>query len=170
MGATLLVNLFVVAYERRAATRLQSDLLKSDSSHTMTDVYVTLSVIVALIGTKMGVPYLDAGFSFGVATVIVVTAFGILKQSSDVLCDKAVLDAAQVKGTVMGVAGVRDCHEIRTRGRADDVYLDLHVLVDNEMTVVASHGVANEIEKILRQAFPSVHDVVVHIEPLSHGH
>jgi cation diffusion facilitator family transporter len=170
MGATLLVNFFVVAYEKRAAKRLNSDLLKSDSQHTMTDIFVTLSVLASLIGTKLGVPYLDAGFSFVVATVILFTAFDILKKSSDVLCDKVVLDAAEVKRIVTGIRGVRDCHEIRSRGKADDVYLDLHVLVDNEMTVVASHDVANEIEKNLRQAFPVVHDVVVHIEPVSHGH
>lgn len=170
MGVTLVVNIFVVAYERRAAKRLNSDLLRSDSSHTLTDVFVTLSVLAALLGTKMGIPYLDAGFSLVIATVIIVTALGILKQSSDVLCDKAVLDAAEVKRIVMSLEGVRDCHEIRTRGQADVVYLDLHVLVDNEMTVLVSHEVANRIEKNLRQAFPVVHDVVVHIEPLSHSH
>lgn len=170
MGATLVVNLAVTTYERRAAKRLSSALLESDAMHTMTDVFVTVSVLAALVGTKLGVPYLDSGFSFVVATVIVVTAFGILKHSSDVLSDRAVLEPEAVKRIVQAVEGVRDCHEIRTRGTVDDVYLDFHVLVDDNMTVIDSHRVANVIEKNLRLAYPAIHDVVVHIEPVAHGH
>ena len=50
MGFTLVVNLFVVCYERRQGRKLQSDLLISDSWHTLTDIFVTLSVFVALFG------------------------------------------------------------------------------------------------------------------------
>ena len=52
----------------------------------------------------------------------------------------------------------------------DDVYVDLHVLVDNEMTVLTSHGLANIIEHNIRKEIPGVRDVVVHVEPVSHDH
>ena len=99
-----------------------------------------------------------------------VIAVRILKRGSDVLVDKAVIEVERIEKIVRRVSGVKDCHEIRTRGRLDDVYVDLHVLVDNEMTVMASHKLANIIEHNIRQEIPSVHDVVVHIEPVSHDH
>ena len=170
MTFTLVVNLFVVSYERRQGRRLKSDLLISDSWHTLTDVFVTLTVFLALVGIYWNVPRMDSIFSLLIAVVIVVTAIGILKRSSDVLCDKAVLDTALIEKIVRAVQGVRDCHEIRTRGRIDDVYVDLHVLVDNEMTVVRSHQLANKIEHDIKEEMPGVHDVVVHIEPVSHEH
>lgn len=170
MTFTLVVNLFVVWYERREGKILQSDLLMSDSWHTLTDVFVTLSVFVALAGIYLRIPRMDSIFSLIIAGVIVVTAFGILKSSSDVLCDKAVLDTDRIKKIVRSVSGVRDCHEIRTRGRIDDIYVDLHVLVDNQMTVIMSHNLANLIEKNIKKEIPEVHDVVVHIEPVSHEH
>ena len=86
------------------------------------------------------------------------------------LCDKAVLDPAQVERIVRSFPEVRDCHEIRTRGRNDDVYVDLHVLVENQMSVLESHRLANGIEQRIKKEIPGVHDVVVHIEPLSHEH
>ena len=49
MGATFLVNLFVVWYERKKGRLLESDLLLSDSWHTMTDLFITLTVVVALV-------------------------------------------------------------------------------------------------------------------------
>ena len=170
MGATLLVNVFTVVYERRQAARFRSDLLKADSVHTLTDVFVTLSVLGALVAIRMGVPKADSIAAMGVATVIVVTAAGLLKVSSDVLCDKAPIEPSRVEEIVRRVEGVRDCHEIRTRGRADAVYVDMHVLVDGEMTVLASHDLANIIERDIRRDISGVQDVVVHIEPVSHGH
>ncbi len=170
MAFTLAVNLFVVSYERRQGKLLKSDLLISDSWHTLTDVFVTLTVFMALFGIYWNVPHLDSIFSLLIASVIVVTAVGILKRSSDVLCDKAVLDVAGIEKIVRAVNGVRDCHEIRTRGRIDAVYVDLHVLVDNEMSVADSHRLANKIENDIKKETPGVHDVVVHIEPVSHEH
>ncbi|OIO39566.1 MAG: cation transporter [Candidatus Omnitrophica bacterium CG07_land_8_20_14_0_80_50_8] len=170
MTFTLVVNLFVVWYERRAGRRLKSDLLISDAWHTLTDVLVTLTVFVALAGIYWNVPRMDSIFSLLIAAVIVTTALGILKTSSDVLCDKAVLDLGQIEKIVRSVDGVQGCHQIRTRGRTDDIYVDLHVLVDNEMTVARSHQLANTIEHDIKNAKPGIHDVVVHVEPVSHQH
>ena len=167
---TLIVNLFVVQYERKQGKRLQSDLLLSDSWHTLTDVFVTLSVFVALGCIYWKVPRVDGIFSIGIAVVIAGTAAGILKSSSDILCDKAVLDNARIEKIVRSIEGVRDCHEIRTRGRINEAYVDLHVLVDNEMTVRASHELADRVEREIQREIPAVHDVVVHIEPVSHDH
>ncbi len=170
MGTTLLVNFFVVWYERRRGRELKSDLLLSDSWHTMSDIFVTLSVLVALVGISFNIPRLDAVFSLVIASVIVVTAVNVLKRSSDVLVDKSVLETGKIESIVRSVEGIRDCHEIRTRGRIDDAYVDLHVLVDPQMTVLESHRLANIIEHNIRAQIPGVHDVVVHVEPTTHEH
>jgi cation diffusion facilitator family transporter len=170
MAGTLLVNFFVVWYEKKKARELESEILNNDAWHTMTDIFVTLSVLLALVGIRLNIPKLDAIFTLIIATVIMVTAFRILKRSADVLTDRAVIDCSLIEKIVRSVGGVSDCHEIRTRGKIDDMYLDLHVLVDNQMTVLASHHVANVIEKKIKHEIPGVHDVVVHIEPVSHGH
>ena len=167
MGFTLVVNVFVVWFERREARRLKSDLLLSDSWHTLTDIFVTLTVFVALIGIQLKMTRMDSLFSIFIALVIFITAIMILKRSSDVLCDKAVLDTAQVERIVRAIPEVRDCHAIRTRGGIDDIYVDLHVRVDNEMTVLASHYLADRLEQQIKKEITGVRDVVVHIEPIS---
>jgi len=170
MGGTFLMNLFVVWYERRKAKELYSELLLSDSWHTLTDVFVTLGVVVALIGIRLHLNILDPIFSLIIAGLIATAAFRILKESSDILCDKAVLDPLGVEKIVRSIQGVADCHEIRTRGKAHAVYVDLHVLVDPQMSVLDSHRLASIIERDIKQSIPGVWDVVVHIEPTTHGH
>ena len=170
MGLTFAVNIFVVWYERRAGRRLNSDLLLSDSWHTLTDLFVTFSVFIALIGIAYRFDRLDAVFTFVISIVIFVTALSILRRGLDVLVDKAVMAPDQIEKIVRQIGAVRDCHEIRTRGRADNIYVDLHVLVDSNMSVLESHRVANIIEHDIRARIPGVCDVVVHIEPVSHDH
>ena len=170
MGATFLVNLFIVWYERKKARELNSEFLLSDSWHTLTDIFVTLTVILALVGIRFRIPYLDSIFSLGIAGVILAVAFGILKRSSDILSDKAVLDTREIETVVRRIPGVLDCHEIRTRGKTHKIYLDLHVLVAPEMSVRVSHHLANQVEYEIRQNIHGVQDVVVHIEPITHEH
>ena len=170
MGLTLVVNLIVVWYERRAAKNLQSELLLSDSWHTLTDVFVTAGVFVALVGISLKLNVLDSIFSLGIALMIAAVAFRILKQSSDILTDRAVVDPLRIDRLVRRVQGVADCHEIRTRGKPHAIYVDLHVLVDPEMSVEVSHRLANRIEHDIKQQITGVQDVVVHIEPTTHDH
>ncbi len=170
MTVTLGVNAFTAWWERQKSRELESDLLAADAWHTFSDIFVTLSVFVALAGIHLGVLWLDKVISVAIGIFIGGIAIGILRRSLDVLSDKAVVDEAFVRKLVMAVSGVSDCHEIRSRGRPDDIRIDLHVLVPPRMTVEESHKLANLIEKDLRHGIPGLSDVLVHIEPLHHDH
>jgi divalent metal cation (Fe/Co/Zn/Cd) transporter len=61
---------------------------------------------------------------------------------------------------------VKECHQIRSRGRGDDIHIDLHVLVDPEMDVHRAHHLSYAIENKIKRDFRGVTDVVVHMEPL----
>jgi divalent metal cation (Fe/Co/Zn/Cd) transporter len=60
---------------------------------------------------------------------------------------------------------VKGCHDVRTRGSLNCIYLDLHVLVGKNLSTEKAHGIADTIEKELKKEFPSIVDIVVHIEP-----
>ena len=64
------------------------------------------------------------------------------------------------------VDGVKGCHDIRTRGTASSIFLDLHVLVDSSLSVEDAHEIADRVESALKDGFHSVADIVVHIEPV----
>ncbi len=170
MGASLCVNVFVVWYERRAGKTLKSDLLLADALHTVSDIYVTLSVMAALIGVHLGWAWADPAAALIVCAVIVWSAIQILWQGTDVLVDHIVLNPLLVKAEVEKVQGVLGCHEIRSRGRPDAIYVDLHMLVADDMSVKEGHDLANEVEERIKSVFSGVQDVIVHIEPASHPH
>jgi cation diffusion facilitator family transporter len=100
-----------------------------------------------------------------IAFFIAYAAFTIIRQSSNVLCDTISIDDSKIEKIVLSVKGVRACHKIRTRGREDDIYVDLHVQVNPEMHVDRAHKISYEIEGAIKSGIQGVTDVVVHIEP-----
>lgn len=166
MGVTLAVNYAVMTYEYKKGVQMGSDLLVVDSMHTRTDLYASLSVIAALIGVKLGFPLVDPLVSVAIAGFIAYSALEIIKQESGVLCDGATtLDLEKLKAAVLKVEGTKTCHKIRSRGRMDDVFLDLHVQVDPSMSLLDSHSLNHRIQAAIMAEFPNVSDVLVHVEP-----
>lgn len=165
MGLTLSVNIGVMAYEYIKGKRLKSDFLVADSMHTLSDIFASLSVIVSLICVNIGIPVVDVIAGFIIALLIGYAGVDILRHSSRVLCDYAVIEAQVIKDALADTREIIGCHRIRTRGRSDDIHIDLHITVNKDMSVGKAHDLSTAIEKLLREKFPGVTDVMVHIEP-----
>jgi cation diffusion facilitator family transporter len=169
MLITLAVNIYVMRYEYRRGKALKSDILVSDSLHTRADIFTSFSVIISLIVTRLGFPLIDPIVTILISLFIGYAAFEIAKQSSDVLCDTAVfLDDQKVRDIVLKIEGVAACHKIRSRGRIDDVHIDLHVQVSPSMHIDDAHQISYRIEEAIKSAIVGITDVVVHMEPQDH--
>ncbi|MEW6074895.1 MAG: cation diffusion facilitator family transporter [Candidatus Omnitrophota bacterium] len=163
---TMAVNFGVMRYEHKKGKLLQSDLLVADSLHTRADILVSCSVIVTLVFIRLGYPLFDAVATILISFFIAFGAFEIAQDSSEILCDKvAIVDTKKVVDLVLTIPEVMTCHKIRTRGRSDDIHIDLHVQVRPDMHVGEAHEVSYKIEEAIKQGIPGVTDVVVHIEP-----
>ncbi|MFH1201565.1 MAG: cation diffusion facilitator family transporter [Candidatus Omnitrophota bacterium] len=166
MFVTLFINIFVMRYERNKGQAIKSDILCSDAMHTRSDILTSISVIIAFAAIKLGYPIMDIVVALIISIFIGKSAVDILKSSSQVLCDKAPVDDEIIHNIVMDIEGVRSCHKIRTRGRQDDIHIDLHVQVRPDMHVDRAHKISYKIEEELKNKIPGTTDVVIHIEPL----
>jgi cation diffusion facilitator family transporter len=165
MALTLAANFFVAWYEAREGRRLNSDYLMADAAHTRSDIYVTLGVAASFAGARAGLAFIDPLISAGIAAFIAFLGVRILVGSFNVLTDRAVIAPEEIADVVGRIPGVRACRDIRTRGGAAAVYVDLIVHVDGGMALREAHDVADRIEAALRQHRPEIVDVVVHLEP-----
>jgi cation diffusion facilitator family transporter len=165
MGATFMVNLVVVFYERRAGARLQSEILFADAHHTLSDLLTSATVIVALIGVGYGYTWLDPAAAVIVAVFIGYACWEIFESTSGILADRIVIPEEDIRAVVTGVPDVIGCHQIRTRGSADFVFLDLHVWMDAAMPLERAHALSHIVKDQLMARFPQIKDAVIHIEP-----
>lgn len=163
---TLAINIFVCTYEYRQGVKLGSPILISDSQHTRSDVYVSISVLGTLIGIKLGLPpIIDPIASLLVAAFIIRAAVEIIKSTSEVLVDKAVADIAAIEEIVLSFSQVRGVHDIRSRGSVQQLFIDMHILVDTDMAVVSAHQLSHDIEQRIQQQLQHQTRVMIHTEP-----
>ena len=166
---TLAVNACVVTYERRAARRLRSELLEADAAHTGSDVFATLLVLVSLVAVRLGWVWADAVAAIVIVALILRAAISILRGTLATLSDERRLPPAEVEAAALEEPGVREVHNVRSRGPYDDIHLDLHVLVDPVQPLAEAHALGHRVEARLRARWSGLTDVVVHVEPALAG-
>jgi cation diffusion facilitator family transporter len=165
MLVTVGINLAVVAYESREAARFSSEILLADAMQTRGDVWSSLTVIAALVGARFGVPILDPLAAIVVAGFIAFAGYQIARATTGILSDRIVISDADLERVVMSVAGVLGCHNIRTRGAADHVFLDLHVWLPPDLRLTEAHDLSHVVKDRLMARYPQIADAVIHIEP-----
>ncbi|MCX5686743.1 MAG: cation diffusion facilitator family transporter, partial [Candidatus Omnitrophica bacterium] len=155
MITTMLVNIFVMTYEYAQGKRLKSDILISDSMHTRADLFTSFSVIAAIFAIKMGYPILDPIVTMMIALFIAHAGYSIIRQGSNVLCDTiVVMDIKKIARICMAVDGVKSCHKIRTRGRIDDIHVDLHAQARARRSHRSPRGSGVDHELFIRRHLP----------------
>ncbi|CAG0936561.1 Manganese efflux system protein MneS [Thermoflexales bacterium] len=165
---TLPINLFIVWYEGRRGRELGSDVLLADATSTRINIFVSLAALLGLLGSSIGLFWLDIIVALGIVAYVAVAAYRILSETASVLTDSAAIDPHVVEDIARQVPGVWFATKVRSRGREDDVHLDLHVKVDPAMATEQAHAIASEVERRVQDRIPGVVDAVVHIEPGQH--
>ncbi|HGM3508152.1 TPA: cation diffusion facilitator family transporter [Clostridioides difficile] len=163
---TLFINIFVCMYEYRVGTKLNSYVLISDSLHTRSDIFVSLGVLITLVGVKLGFPVIiESIVPIIISAVIIYSAYGIFRPSIGILVDRVAVDEDYIREIVFEFNEVRDVHNIRSRGSKSSIYIDMHVMVDPFISVEQSHDLTHKIEKQIQEEINENAQVIVHIEP-----
>lgn len=162
---TVIINIFVTVYEKKKGKELQSEFLLSDATHTLSDVFISVSVIGTLAAIKSGILWADTLISVVIAGFIIKAAIGIIVKGTNVLCDAVVLEPEKISAIVCGFEGVSTCHKIRSRGQEDDMHIDLHVIARCKMELETADSMIHSIENAIKLAYPGVTDVTIHMDP-----
>ncbi|HEX8849572.1 MAG TPA: cation diffusion facilitator family transporter [Gemmatimonadaceae bacterium] len=166
LAATMLVNVFVVWYERRRGRELQSAFLLADAAHTVSDVYVTGLALASLVLARVGYPALDAVLAIVVALIIAWTGYGILKETVPILVDQRGADPEELRTAIVAIAGVHDVRGIRSRLTASGtLFAEVTIGVSEEMSVADAHRLADEVEGCIASRYGAA-EVTVHVEPV----
>jgi cation diffusion facilitator family transporter len=159
------VNIFVAFYERNVGRRVGSSILIADATHTMSDVWVTISVLGGLIGIWwLNVQWLDVVLAFPVALLVFWSGWSVLKENLPWLVDQMAIAPEAIHAIAVSVPGVLNCHDIASRGvLGRQVFMEMHLIVDAP-DVETAHRITEEVESQLQAKFSPVR-VVIHVEP-----
>jgi cation diffusion facilitator family transporter len=164
MVGVLLINITVAVYESKKGKELNSKLLQADAKHTLSDVWVTVVILVGMWGVRHGWWWLDIVLAFIVAGLIFWTAWEVIRENVPFLSDRVAISAKEIMTIVMDVSGVLNCHSITSRGVVgQEVFIEMHLVVVPK-EIKAAFEIVEIVENKLHKHYGNVH-VTIQLEP-----
>jgi len=154
-------------YTMAVAVRHNSNMLKANAWHSRTDAISSVIVVVGIAGSMLGYPYLDPIAAIGVGLMIAKIGWDLAWSSVRELVDTGLeqerLDA--IRNAILDVDGVKSLHILRTRRMASEALVDVHILVDEQISVSEGHYISETVRLRVIKEIEEVADVMVHIDP-----
>jgi cation diffusion facilitator family transporter len=172
MGISALVNWYVSNRLFKVGKQSESIALESDAWHLRTDVYTSLGVFIGLILIRLtGLTILDPLIAIGVAIVIMKAAYDLTRRSIADLIDHSIpaADQQRIQEIICDHASVyAGFHDLKTRRSGPEIFIEFHLVVPGDVTVVQVHDLSDHIESDLKIEFPRA-NITIHAEPCNEG-
>lgn len=168
MGFSIALTLCLITFQRHVIRKTNSTAIKADALHYRTDFMVNGSVIVALVLAIEGWGGFDALFAIGIAIYILYSSWEIVRQSLNDLMDRELPneEREEIERIAIRHEDVLGLHELRSRRSGIATFIQLHLEVDDSLTVLQAHQISDEVELALQQAYPTA-EIIIHIDPAS---
>lgn len=164
---SILVNEGLYQYTHRIGKKIRSALVVANAWHHRSDAASSFVVLIGLIGSLFGVGWFDAVAAMIVGTMIMNMgreyAWNSVKELVDTAVDAETLE--KISQEIQRVSGVRKIHQLRTRLMGEDIFIDVHILVNPLISVSEGHYIAQHVHHTLRKNIHHVKDVTVHVDP-----
>ncbi len=160
------VNFFVSRRLYKVAKETDSLALEADALHLKTDVYTSLGVGVGLLLIKItGAHILDPIVAILVALLILKESYHLLVKAYHPLLDSA-LEDAELELVVQILEEQKvSYHNLKTRKSGNYKFVEFHMELPANMTLLESHDRCDVIENLLEQSLTFL-TVTIHVEPM----
>ena len=160
----------VYHYSIIKAKKLNSKALEANAWHHRSDALSSIGTAVGIggaifLGQRWTI--LDPIASVVVGAFIVKVAFDLLKNGIGDLMEQSLPDKVEdeILKLVAELPGISEPHELRTRRIGNHYAIELHILMDGNISLKEAHDKASEVEDVLRQHYGEETHVAVHVEP-----
>ena len=146
MAFAIAATFVLTRFQAYVVRKTGSIAIKADSLHYFGDLLVNGSVIVALLlVSQLGWDWADPVFGLGIAAYILYCAWRIARGAYDMLMDRELPDEdrQRIKDIVQAHPAVIGLHDLRTRASGRDTFIQIHLELDGEMTLLRSHEITD---------------------------
>jgi cation diffusion facilitator family transporter len=159
----------------RAALKYHSQALEADALHFSTDIWSSAVVIIGLAVVWLGqnvfpgaaglLGKADAAAAMIVAFIVLFVSYRLGRRTVDVLLDRAPDGLAQkFSEAAGGIEGVLNVSKVRVRRSGPQIFVDMNVEVDRNLTVEQTHGIVEAVETAVQKISAGT-DIVIHTDP-----
>lgn len=169
--ASIVVKEILYRWTVSVATKVKSPAVIANAWHHRSDALSSIPAAAAVAGAAImpELAFLDPVGGIIVALFIVHAAGRILlpviRELSESGAPVGIIE--RIGAITLATDGVRGVHHIRTRYVGSRIAVDLHVTVNDDLTILEAHSIGDDVSRNLREREPEIIDVVAHLEPVS---
>ena len=167
---SILLKEGVYRYSIAKARQLNSSALEANAWHHRSDALSSIGTAIGIggaifLGQRWAV--LDPLASVIVGIVIIKVAYELLCRGIGDLTEQSLPDDIEneIIALVSSIPGIDTPHDLRTRRIGNHYAIEMHILMDGEITLSEAHEKATAVEDLLRQRYGQDTHVAVHMEP-----
>ncbi|MDD6104542.1 MAG: cation diffusion facilitator family transporter [Bacteroidales bacterium] len=155
---------------KKVGDDVNSPVVVANAWHHRSDALSSIGSFAGIGGAMLLGPkwyFLDPVVCIIISIAIIVVAVKMAVPALDELLDKSLPDenVKKIEELALGVPGVRNIHELKTRRSGIDVLIEAHILVDPNLTIVQAHEISTNVEKALESNFGYHTQINIHVEP-----
>jgi len=173
LGVLIAAIVSIVAKEwlykatQKIAIQSHSPALYANAWHHRSDALSSVAVVIGFISLEFGFGHGDQVAAIAVGLMIIWVGVRIVSGSLRELTEGAVdSDTIEhIRGVINANSSVRQWHKLRTRTVGREVFLDMHILVDPDLSIGAAHEIAENLENALHEQITRPVNITVHVEP-----
>jgi len=164
---SILATLGLLTLQGYVVRKTGSTAIAADALHYKSDVYMNVSVILALVLATYGWQGFDAIFGVAIAFYILYSAYEIVQHAIHDLMDHELADDERqnIRDIVSQHPQAHGMHDLRTRKSGTTVFIQMHLELDDALPLIEAHRISDEVEEALMQAYPQA-EIIIHEDPL----
>ena len=168
--AVVIVKEWMYRKTQKVASKINSTAVAADAWHHRSDAFTSFTALIGIIvAIVMGKGYesADDWAALIAACIIIANAFYIFKPALYEIMDSAPPPEliAEVRRIAISVPQVNGLDKCLIRKMGVQYYVDIHIIVDEHLTVREGHRIAHAVKDEIMQQLPQIADVLTHIEP-----
>lgn len=163
-------TLLLLAFQHRVIRLTASPAIRADALHYATDLATNLATVAALLLAGLGLEILDPLFGLAIGAYVFYSAARIAREAVDALLDRELPEADRTEILALARAEplVRGVHGLRTRRSGQQLVIQLHLELDDDLYLIDAHRVSLGVERRIRAGWPDS-DLIIHQDPVSLG-
>lgn len=170
-GLSIVVKEILFQYTKKKSKDLKSSTLLANAWHHRSDALSSVGALIGIggaifLGEKWRI--LDPAAGVIVSIFILKAAFDIVLSNVNELMEASLSDEIEIEilDTIKSVKGANFPHRLRTRKIGDSIAIDVHIMVNPNLTIVEGHNISTAVEKKLEEKYGEDSFISTHIEPL----
>jgi ferrous-iron efflux pump FieF len=164
---SIFATVLLLRLQHYTVRRTGSTAVEADSLHYLSDVAMNIGILLALVGASFGLLWLDGVAGLLIAAYVLRAAWQVGNQSVQLLLDREM--SAEVRQVIASIVAEHPMalgfHQLRTRQSGRTCFIQMHVDMDENLTLREAHALVDSIEERIQEHFPEA-DVLIHQDPV----